>query len=185
MKGYLNSYASVKIALSSQKEKVREKLSSVREEIERALSEGNFLPEFNESVLSPFKEIEKITEKDEDCALVQSQLSMINSCRTDAYERIDHEKPIIRQRPKKAPYGNEPETPAGPGTSPACPKGDPGSEPEAPPSTVTAQKRTTFITEISFFRSEKLIEGEEDVDAYIKNLKAKLMKILEEKNIRV
>lgn len=80
----MNIEASVKIALSSLKEKVREKLSSIREEIERALSEGNFFPEFNESVLSPFKEIEKITEKAEDCALVQSQLSMINSCRTDA-----------------------------------------------------------------------------------------------------
>jgi hypothetical protein len=34
--------------LSSQKDKVREKLSSFREEIERALSEANFLPEFNE-----------------------------------------------------------------------------------------------------------------------------------------
>jgi hypothetical protein len=86
---------------------------------------------------------------------------------------------------KKAPYGKEPETLADPGTSPAWPKGDSGSEPGAPPSAVTAQKGTTFITEISFFRSEKLIEGEGDVDAYITNLKAKRMKILEEKNIRV
>ena len=63
--------------------------------------------------------------------------------------------------------------------------GEPGSEPEASPSPVPVQKSTEFITEMSFFRSDKLIEGEEDVDAYIMNLKAKLMKILEEKNIRV
>ena len=121
-----NIEASVKIALSSQKEKVREKLSSIREEIERALSEGNFPAEFNESVLSPFNEVEKITEKAEDCALVQSQLSIISSLRREALEKIDREKQIIRQRPKKAPYGSEygsettdgTGTPGTPGTSP-------------------------------------------------------------------
>jgi hypothetical protein len=82
---------SIKTALSSQKEKIREKLSSVREEIEKA----------------------------GDCTMVQTQLLMIDSCRKDAYEKIDSEKWIIRQRPKKAPYGKEPETPADPGTSPA------------------------------------------------------------------
>ncbi|MDQ1254372.1 MAG: hypothetical protein QG646_3603, partial [Euryarchaeota archaeon] len=75
---------SITTALSSQKEKVREKLSCVREEIAKALSKESFLPEVNESVLSLFNEVEPHIEKAGDCTMVQTQLSVIDSCRKDA-----------------------------------------------------------------------------------------------------
>jgi len=41
------------------------------------------------------------------------------------------------------------------------------------------------ISEISFFKSGKMLENETDIEEYITQLREKLLKILEEKNIRV
>ncbi|AKB74615.1 hypothetical protein MSLAZ_1354 [Methanosarcina lacustris Z-7289] len=219
--------ATIKESLSTQKQKVLRCLTGVCEELKRALSGEEFTPEFMESTLEPFKEVENFTEKAEDCALVESQLSRITYMREEAYRQIDDRSRILKEKQAKAEYGAtghgaEPGYGAWMGTEPgygngfengygigagpenAFVSGIPGTDmpaealanpgnlgkatPLVRPSvelTLSFKRETEFISNISFFKSEKLLENSADIDEYIEKLRDKLMKILEEKNIRV
>ena len=50
---------------------------------------------------------------------------------------------------------------------------------------VVPQRNTKIISEISFFKSGKMLENETDIEEYVTQLREKLLKILKEKNIRV
>lgn len=207
---------SIKESLSAQKQKVVQCLTGVLEELKRALSGEEFTPEFVESTLGPFKDVESFTEKAEDCALVESQLSRITYMREDAYRQIDERSRILREKKAKEEYGkagheNGPGAGQGPGTEKvnentfgqasqgtegtdisAEALANPGTPGKAitlarPPDEVTLslKRDTEFISNISFFKSEKLLENSADIDEYVENLRGKLVKILEEKNIRV
>jgi hypothetical protein len=173
---------SIQEALSAQKEKVRESLDMVTKELEKDLSDEKYSDDFKESVLRLFNVIEGTTEDAEDCALVQSQLPMINSLRVEAYGQIDRERQTIREEQKKFAYGKIIEPPETPETKPV----DREKEAEAeyvPPA--VPQRNTKIISDISFFKSGKMLENEADIEEYIIQLREKLLKILEEKNIRV
>jgi hypothetical protein len=131
----------------------------------------NFTDTFKKSVLDSFKEIERITEDAEDCALVQSQLLTIDSRRAEAFRRINNELWIIREKKSKESYGEDIKDPKKPDKDPVLPP--------AP------QRTVKVINEISFFESGKMLENEEDVEEYIIQLRERLLRIIEEKNIRV
>ncbi|KKG09807.1 BREX system P-loop protein BrxC [Methanosarcina sp. 2.H.A.1B.4] len=166
---------SIQEALSAQKKEIRENLDEVTKELGKDLSDEKFSDDFRESVLRLFNVIEGTTEDAEDCALVQSQLPMINSLRVEAYRQIDTERQIIRERPPEIHYGDD-------STDPEKPEVGHEIETVSPPA---PQKNTKVINEISFFQSGKMLENEEDIEEYITQLREKLLKILEEKNIRV
>ena len=79
--------ASIQEALSGQKKEVRESLDMVTKELGKDLSDEKYSDDFRESVLGLFNVIERTVEEAEDCALVQSQLPMINSLRVEAYRQ--------------------------------------------------------------------------------------------------
>lgn len=96
---------SIQEALSAQKREVRESLDTVLKELEKELSDEKFSDDFKETVLGLFNVIERTLKDAEDCALVQSQLSLINDLRVEAYKQIDLKRQTIREKPPKVPMG--------------------------------------------------------------------------------
>ena len=79
----------------------------VTKELEKDLSDEKFSDDFRESVLGLFNVVERTIKDAEDCALVQSQLPIINSLRVEAYRQIDVESQTIREKPPENTYGND------------------------------------------------------------------------------
>lgn len=189
--------AAIKEALSARKKEVKENLDLVTKEFERELSDEIFSNDFKKTVFSLFNVIERTIEDAEDCALVQSQVQIINSQRVEAYRQIDRERQTIRERQidwerqiireeqQKNAYkknDKDKDNPETPGIKPA----DGGKEVETTPNPpIIPQRNTEVISNIAFFRCEKMMETEADVEEYITQLRDKLMEILKEKNIRV
>ena len=172
-------------ALSARKKEIRDNLDAVTKELERELSDEIFSDDFKETVLRLFNVIERTIEDAEDCALVQSQVQIINSQRVEAYRQMDRERQTIREEQKKNEYKTRPEALDNPGT-PATKSvdHDTGAETKIVPP-AAPQRNTEVISNIAFFRCGKMLETEEDVEEYITQLREKLMGILKEKNIRV
>ena len=177
--------ASIQEALSARKKEIRENLDAATKELEKELSDETFSDDFKETVLGLFNVIERTIEDAEDCALVQSQLQMINSLRVDAYRQIDLERQTIHEEQQKNAYKTSAEDRDNPGTPETNPA-DHGREAEPKPvPPIIPQRTTEVISNISFFRSRKMLENEADIEEYITELREKLLKILKEKNIRV
>jgi hypothetical protein len=96
--------ASIQEALSARKKEIRENLDAATKELEKELSDETFSDDFKETVLRLFNVIERTIEDAEDCALVQSQLQMINSLRVNAYRQIDLERQTIHEEQQKNAY---------------------------------------------------------------------------------
>ncbi len=177
--------AAIQDALSARKKEIRESLDVVTKELEGELSDEIFSDDFKETVLRLFNVIERTIEDAEDCALVQSQVQIINSQRVEAYRQIDRERQTIREEQKKNEYKTRSETTDNLGTPITKPADhDTGAETKTVPP-VTPQRTTEVIGNIAFFRCGKMMETEADVEEYITQLREKLMEILKEKNIRV
>ncbi|MDM7918538.1 MAG: BREX system P-loop protein BrxC, partial [Methanosarcina sp.] len=177
--------ASIQEALAARKKEIRENLDTVTKELERELSDEIFSDDFKETVLRLFNVIERTIEDAEDCALVQSQVQIINSQRVDAYRQIDLKRQTIHEEQQKNAYKKSFEDRENSGTPEIKPV-DGGKEVETKIVPAAAPQRTTeVISNIAFFRCEKMMETEEDVEEYITHLREKLMEILKEKNIRV
>jgi len=125
-------------------------------------------------VFGLFNVVKRDIENAKDCALVQSQLSIINQLRVEAYRQIDKEKQMVREKPLVKDYGNGSADPEKPEVG--------QEEPVSPP---VPQRHTKVINDISFFKSKKMLETKADVEEYIAQLKEKLLEIVKEKNIRV
>ncbi len=166
--------ASIQEALSAQKKEVRESLGLVTKELEKDLSDEKFSDDFREKALGLFNVVKRTVEDAEDCALVQSQFSMINSLRVEAYRQIDLERQTIRERPPEIPYGRSTDNPGQTGGRYVSP--------QVPP---VPQRTTRVINKLSFFKSEKMLESEADIEEYLTQLKGKLATILKEENIRI
>ncbi|WP_292374247.1 BREX system P-loop protein BrxC [Methanosarcina sp. UBA411] len=166
---------SIQEALSAQKKEVRENLDTVIKELEKELSDEGFSDDFKETVLGLFNVIERTLEDAEDCALVQSQLSMINDLRVEAYKKIDLRRQTIREKTLKVPYGEGIDNPEKP---------DAEQEEKSTLSPVP-QRTTRIINKISFFKSGKMLESEADIEEYLIQLKEKMLTILKKENIRV
>ncbi|MGB9929835.1 MAG: BREX system P-loop protein BrxC [Methanosarcina sp.] len=164
---------SIQNALSVQKKEVRESLNVVIKELENDLSDEMFSESFKGDVFRLFDVIKRTIEDAEDCALVQSQLLQIDSLRNEAYGLRDAEIQKLREKPD-VPYGGNTDNPGKPegGCIP----------PEISP---IPQRTTRVIDKLFFFKSERMLESEEDVEEYITQLKGKLMKIVREENIRI
>ncbi len=166
--------ASIQEALFAQKKEVRESLDMVTKELQKDLSDEKFSDDFRETVLGLFNVVERTIKDAEDCALVQSQLPMINSLRVEAYRQIDKESQVIREKPPEVPYGGGTDNPGQTGGGRVPPE-----VPQVP------QRITRVIDKLSFFKSEKMLESEEDIEEYIIQLKGKLVAIVREENIRI
>ena len=99
---------------------------------------------------------------------------MINSLRVEAYRQIDLERQTIRERPPEIPYGRGTDNPGQ--TGGRCVSS------QVPP---VPQRTTRVINKLSFFKSEKMLESEADIEEYLTQLKGKLVTILKEENIRI
>ncbi|KKH46858.1 BREX system P-loop protein BrxC [Methanosarcina sp. 1.H.A.2.2] len=187
---------SIQEALSGQKKEIRESLDTVTKELGKDLSDEKFSDDFRETVLGLFNVVKRTIEDAEDCALAQSQLPMINSLRVEAYRQIDKESQTIREKQQRESWiirdgqqklaseksttsSDNPETPE---TKPVDREKEAETE-YVPPA--VPQRNTKIISDISFFKSGKMLENEEDIEEYITQLRGKLLKILKEKNIRV
>ncbi|WP_243685253.1 hypothetical protein [Methanosarcina barkeri] len=166
---------SIQEALSAQKREVRESLDTVLKELEKELSDEKFSDDFKETVLGLFNVIERTLKDAEDCALVQSQLSLINDLRVEAYKQIDLKRQTIREKPPKVPYGEG-------NDDPEKPDAEQEEKPALPP---LPQRTTRVINKISFFKSRKMLESEADIEEYLTQLKEKMLTILMKENIRV
>jgi hypothetical protein len=163
--------AAIQDALASRKKEIRENLDLVTKELERELSDKIFSDDFKERVLRLFNVIERTIEDAEDCALVQSQVQIINSQRVEAYRQIDLKRQTIRREQKKNEYKTGPEALDNPKLRQQklwTTKQEQKTKivPPAAP-----QRTTEVISNIAFFRCEKMMETEEDVEEYITHLR--------------
>lgn len=126
-------------------------------------------------MLGLFDVVKRDIEDAQDCALVQSQLSTINQLRIEAYGKIDKKKQMVMEKPLVNHYRND-------SADPEKPEVGQQEEPISPP---VPQRNTKVINDISFFKPEKMLETEADVEEYITQLREKLLELLKEKNIRV
>jgi len=152
---------SIQEALSAQKKQARESLDIVTKELEKDTSDEKFSDDFRKSVLWLFNVVQRSIEGADDCALVQSQLPIINFHRVEAYRLRDAENQRIREEQQKLDTEKIIKVP------------------EVP------QRTTEVISNMLLFKSEKMLENEADIEEYIAQLRKKLLKILMEKNIIV
>lgn len=144
---------SLEESLSNLKHELQEKIRSAMEDIEKELAGyASFSDEFKRSVMQPFNDIEKNAAGSDDCTYVKLQIGNINELSGSAYEKIEFEKQIIRER-----------------------MGEDATEGIK----VTPVK---VITGTSLFRTTKDIKTKEDLDAYLEKLRAAMQKHLDNNN---
>ena len=133
----------------------------VTKELEKDLSDEKFSDDFRKSVLGLFNVVQRSIEDAEDCALVQSQLPRINDLRAEAYRQIDVREPDHPGKATCSTLWDDIKNSEKPGERTK-------EEPVLPS---IPQRTTEVINEISFFRSGKMLENEEDVEEYIIQLR--------------
>ena len=148
---------SLEESLSSLKNELQERLTSAIENIKNELgSYSGFSDELKRSVMQPFNDIERNVAGSDDCTYVKLQIVNIDELSDSAYEKIEFEKRLIRERV------------------------DVGSgEDDDKEIDVTPVKT---ITGTSLFRTIKDIETKEDLDAYLEKLRAVFQKHLDDNN---
>ena len=144
---------SLEESLSNLKHELQEKIRSAMEDLERELAGyASFSDEFKRSVMQPFNDVEKNAVGSDDCTYVKLQIGNIDELSGSAYEKIEFEKQIIREK-----------------------MGEDATEGIK----VTPVK---VITGTSLFRTTKDIETKEDLDAYLEKLRVVMQKHLDDNN---
>ncbi|MBN2489152.1 MAG: BREX system P-loop protein BrxC [Methanosarcinaceae archaeon] len=142
--------------LSELKEDTFKKIGIITVELEKEMGAHTELTsEFMDSVLQPFHDLKTRISEAEDCVFVQAQSTTLDTLHSQAYDRISKQLQIIK----------EPE---------------PGSDEVAVPVRSTRVIRDTVI-----FKSKDTITSEEELDRYLKELRASLVKILETNDVRL
>ena len=142
--------------LAELKEETFKEIGVITSELEKEMeAHPEFTQVFIDSVLQPFSDIKKRISQAGDCVFVQAQSTTLDSLESQAYEKISRQLHIIR-------------------------------EPEAGSDEVVVPVRSTrVIKDTSFFKSKDTISSEEELDRYLRELRASLLKILDENDIRL
>ncbi|MDI3484826.1 MAG: hypothetical protein PWQ50_46 [Methanolobus sp.] len=142
--------------LSKLKEETFKDIGTITVELEKELvAHPEFTQVFMDSVLQPFSDIKKRISQAGDCVFVQAQSTTLDSLESQAYDKISKQLQIIK-------------------------------EPEAGSDEVVVPVRSTrVIKDSSIFRSKDTIKTEEELDKYLKELRASLLKILNDNDIRL
>jgi hypothetical protein len=131
----------------------QEKIRPATEDLERELAGySGFSDEFKRSVMQPFNDIERHVTGSDDCIYVKLQIGNIDELSGSAYEKIEYEKHIIRERMGEDATDRIDVTPV------------------------------TLIKGTSLFRTTKDIETKEDLDAYLEKLRAVMQGHLDANN---
>jgi hypothetical protein len=142
--------------LSELKEDTFKQIETINAELEKEMGLHAVLTQdFMDSVLKPFHDLKTRISQAEDCVYVQAQSTTLNSLHSEAYKKITDQLQILRERE---------------------------SGPDEKPVPV---RSTRFIKETSIFKTRDTIKSEEDLDNYLKELRASLLKLLEENDIRL
>lgn len=142
--------------LSGLKEDTFKQIGDITAELEKELGKHTVLTQsFMDSVLQPFYDLKKRITEAEDCVFVQAQSTTLDNLHSEAYSKINKQLQVIHE-----------------------PKVD-DTEP-APP-----VRGTRVVKDTSVFRSKNTIKSEEELDRYLKELRASLLKLLEENDIRL
>jgi hypothetical protein len=142
--------------LSTLKEETFNEIEDITVELEKEMSSHSVLSqEFIDSVLQSFHSFKKRISEAKDCVFVQAQSTTLNSLHSEAYKKITNQLQILRERE---------------------------SGPDEKPVPVRA---TRFIKDTSIFKTRDTIKSEEELDKYLKELRASLLKLLEENDIRL
>ena len=149
----------VTIALERLKGEVRGIIKSTKDEIGTELGKyGQLSAEFKKAQLERFSEIENITDGASDCALVESQFRRLRELQANIYEGITEEIERVRQKQ----FGDD-----------------------ITPIPTPPVRGTRLMNVGPNFSYPKAIKNETDLDNYIRDLRARLKKILEENDIRL
>lgn len=142
--------------LSELKEETFKQIETITVEMEKEMGKHTVLTQgFMDSVLQPFSDLKIRISGAEDCVFVQAQSTTLNTLHSEAYQKISKQLLII----------NEPKEDGTSGSAPV--------------------RGTRIINEKSIFKSVGTISTEDDLDKYLKELRASLLKLLEENNIRL
>ncbi len=154
-----NTEDAVTLALERLKGEVRGMIKPTKDEIKAELGKYSQLStDFKKAQMDRFTEIENITESALDCALVESQMKRLKELQANIYEEITEEFERIREEQ----IGDE-----------FIP---------TPPAPV---RSTRLINVGPNFSYPKVISSETDLDNYIRDLRARLKKILDENDLRL
>lgn len=142
--------------LSELKEEKFNEIATITTELEKEMNGNTSLTsEFMDSVLQPLYGLKTRISHAEDCLFVQAQYTTLDSLESQAYEKISKQLQIIK----------EPETGYGEVAVPV--------------------RSTRVIKDISVFKSKDTITSEKELDIYLEELKASLVKILETNDVRL
>ncbi|WP_370576110.1 BREX system P-loop protein BrxC [Methanomethylovorans sp.] len=143
-------------ALSELKEETFREIGTITADLEKEMEAHQQLDQkFMDAVLQPFYDLKRRISEAKDCVFVQAQSTIMNSLYNQAYENINKQLQIIK---------------------------DPGDDGDGG---VVPARSTKVIKDTSIFRSKDTIKNEEELDMYLKSLRASLLKVLEENDIRL
>jgi hypothetical protein len=142
--------------LSELKEDTFKQIETINAELEKEMGLHAVLTQdFMDSVLKPFHDLKTRISQAEDCVYVQAQATTLDALHSEAYSKINKQLQTLREK----------ET----------------DKDEAP----IPVRSTKIVKETSIFKTRDTIKSEEDLDNYLKELRASLLKLLEENDIRL
>jgi hypothetical protein len=142
--------------LSELKEDTFKQIEIITAELEKEMGTHEVLSQdFMDSVVKPFHDLKTRISEAKDCVYVQAQSTTLNSLHSEAYKKITDQLQILR------------ESESGPDEKPV------------------PVRTTCFIKDTSIFKTKDTITSEEELDKYLKELRASLLKLLEENDIRL
>ncbi|WP_321419462.1 BREX system P-loop protein BrxC [uncultured Methanomethylovorans sp.] len=153
--------ASIESALSAALAKLKEdtfrEIESITTELQKYMASYAELDQaFRDSVLKPFNQLKENITQAGDCVFVQAQSTTLKSFHGNAYEKIKTQLQTIREKEQ-----------------------DKGEE------SITPVRSTRVIRDVSVFKTKDIIRSEEELDNYLKELKASLLKMLETDDFKV
>jgi hypothetical protein len=111
--------------------------------------------DFMDSVLKPFHDLKTRISEAEDCVFVQAQATTLDALHSEAYSRINNQLQTLRE--KETDHDEVP----------------------------IPVRSTKIVKDTSIFKTRDTIKSEEELDKYLKELRASLLKLLEENDIRL
>ncbi|WP_214044222.1 BREX system P-loop protein BrxC [Methanomethylovorans sp.] len=153
--------ANIEDALSAALDKLKEEafgeIGSITTELQKYMASHEELDQaFRDAVLKPFNQLMESITQAGDCVFVQAQSATLKSFYEQAYDKIKQQLQTIRE--KEQEKGKE---------------------------KTVAVRSTRVIRDVSVFRTKDIIRSEEELDKYLKELKAELLKLLEADDIKV
>ncbi|SFM21245.1 BREX system P-loop protein BrxC [Methanolobus profundi] len=142
--------------LSELKEETFKQIDTITSELEIEMGTHAVLTQdFMDSVLKPFHDLKTRISEAEDCVFVQAQATTLDALHSEAYSRINNQLQTLRE--KETDHDEVP----------------------------IPVRSTKIVKDTSVFKTRETIKSEEELDKYLKELRASLLKLLEENDIRL